>query len=586
MAAPIALFVYNRPEHTKRTIEALKRNRGAEEAELFIFSDGAIDDTEKGNVEAVREYLADLKSLNVFKNVEIVTQEKNRGLEQSIICGVTKIINQYGEIIVLEDDIITAPDFLLFMNDALDAYREDSKVWSISSYSVCNKKTERCREDVLWTYRGECWGWASWADRWNKVDWDVKDYAEFVQNRKMQKSFNRAGRDMTLLLEKQQKGELNSWAIRWCYQQFKEDMITIFPKYQKSYNDGLDGTGTNCGQEICDEVKFLVEDNWNFEYSLDNQVLLKKFQKKYALSFWRQKIGKIWYLLTEYEYCLAYKSVGESCNILKPNYREWYADPIPFSWEGEDYVFVEVYRKFKEKGSIGICKLNKDGKLSRPKLIIEESFHLSFPSITVINGIVYMVPECSEVEQIRIYRMQKDIYHWKLYKAFENVGKLVDSILYRNKDGKVFLLSCELNKNNEYQTRIKQYEMINFANPDTMELKLNWKHEEYSYYDRNGGNFLNDGENIYRVVQQSTAKVYGKAVIINKIVKLDEEDLKEVFCKKITPHTEKIELMPFVYRKWGIHTYGKTNKIEIIDLLVQRFSFAGLWYKIWRRMKR
>ena len=97
---------------------------------------------------------------------------------------------------------------------------------------------------------------------------------------------------------------------------------------------------------------------------------------------------------------------------------------------------------------------------------------------------------------------------------------------------------------------------------------------------------MNDGENIYRVVQQSTAKVYGKAVIINKIVKLDEEDLKEVFCKKITPHTEKIELMPFVYRKWGIHTYGKTNKIEIIDLLVQRFSFAGLWYKIWRRMKR
>lgn len=586
MVAPIALFVYNRPEHTKKTIEALMINNGAEEAELFVFSDGAGDDTEKRNVEAVREYLFNLKRQNTFKRVEIIFQKKNQGLEKSIISGVTKLINQYGKIIVLEDDIITAPDFLLFMNKALDAYQEDDKVWSISSYSICNKKTERCREDVLWTYRGECWGWASWADRWNKVDWDVKDYAEFIQNKEMKKHFNQAGKDMASLLEKQQKHEINSWAIRWCYQQFKEDMITIFPKHQKSYNSGLDGSGTNCSQENHEEIKFVIEDSWDFRYSLNNTVLLKEFQKMYAFSFWRQKIGEIWYLLTEYEYCLAYKIGGKSYNILKPNYREWYADPIPFSWEGQNYVFVEVYRKLKKKGSIGICTLNKKGKLQRPQIIIEEPFHLSFPSVTVIDGEVYMVPECSEAEQIRIYRMQKDIYHWEIYKVFKNAGKLVDSILYRNRGGKIFLLSCELNENNEHQTRLQQYEIRNFSNPDRMELKLNWEQKEYFYYTRNGGNFINDSGQVYRVAQQSTAKVYGKAVIINKIVKLDEEALEEIAYKKITSYSEKIDLPPFIYRKWGIHTYGKTDGFEIVDLYVQRFSLAGLWLKIWRRMIR
>lgn len=584
MTAPVALFVYNRPEHTKKTIEALMNNEGIEETELYIFSDGAKDESEIENVNTVRKYISNLNEKTSLFNVHLILAEKNQGLEKSIINGVTELINQYGKIIVLEDDIITSPDFLLFMNRALDAYSDDPKVWSISSYSLESKKIRRCSDDVLWTYRGECWGWASWSNRWNKVDWSVKDYSSFIHNHKLQKRFNRAGRDMTSLLKKQQAGEINSWAIRWCYQQFKEDMITIFPKYPKSYNNGLDGSGTNCGQETSGNIEFKVEKKWNFKYSLKNRVLLREFQKYYFRSFWWQEIGKIWYLLTEYEYCLAYRNSAQEYEILKPNYKEWYADPIPFFWNGEQYVFVEVYRKFRNKGVIGLCKVGKNGKLCRPEIILEEPFHLSFPHVFTVDGQAYMLPECSAAKQLRIYRMRGDIYHWDIYKVFENVGELVDSIVYRNKSGKLFFLCCMVNEKNKHQTRLCQYEVQDFDDPQRMKLKINWEQKEYSYAARNGGNIINCDGQLYRIAQQSTEKVYGKAVIINKIFKLNEEALSEMFHRKMTPYTESVHLPQYIYRKWGLHTYGATNGFEIIDLFVQRFSLGGLWLKVWRRI--
>lgn len=584
MNAPVALFVYNRPEHTKKTLDALRDNRGVENTELFIFSDGVKDETEIENVNSVREYILTLEKESPFKKVHISLSKENQGLEKSIIRGVTELINQYGRIIVLEDDIITSPDFLLFMNKALDAYKEDPRVWSISSYTLESKRIKKCSEDVLWTYRGECWGWASWSDRWNKVDWEVEDYSFFKHNHKLQKQFNRAGRDMTSLLNKQQMGEINSWAIRWCYQQFKEDMITIFPKYPKSYNNGLDGSGTNCSQETYKNVKFVVEKEWNFNYSLKNKILLREFQKMYSRNFWRQEIGKFWYLLSEYEYCLAYRNDDGEYNILKPDFKAWYADPIPFLWNEEQYVLVEVYQKFLNKGVIGLCELDINGKLLRPRIILEEPFHLSFPNVFTVDGQVYMIPECSATKQLRVYRMQGDIYHWEIYKIFKNVGELVDTVVYQNENGNLYFLCCEVNQKNKHQTRLRQYEVQDFNDPLKIKLKISWEQREYSYVVRNGGGFINDSGQLYRVAQQSTEKVYGKAVILNKIVKIDEESLNEVFFKKMTPYTVNIHLPNYIYRKWGIHTYGKTNGFEIIDLFVQRFSLGGLWLKLWRRI--
>lgn len=584
MNAPLALFVYNRLEHTKRTVEALMNNPEAKETELFIFSDGPKDETEIGNVNTVREYVEQIENFSVFRRVKVFCQEKNQGLETSVIKGVSEIINRFGKIIVLEDDIITSPDFLLFMNKALDAYQNDPKVWSISAYSLDTKRVRSCKDDVLWTYRGECWGWASWADRWNKVDWEVKDYPIFVKNRKMQRQFNRGGRDMTGLLKKQMENKISSWAIRWCYQQFKEEMITVFPRHPKAYNAGLDGSGTNCSQETTKDVDFIREDDWNFNYSLKNKILMHTFQRMYAQNYWIQAIGKIWYQLTEYEYCLVYRYGGNIYQVLKPNYKEWYADPIPFQWNGKQYVFSEVFKKFKGKGIIGVSEVTQDGKVKRPKSIIEEDFHLSFPSIFTHGDHVFMVPECSAAKQIRIYEMQEDVYHWKEYMSFDNMGELVDSVLFQNEYGNVYLITSEVYPINEHKTRLKLFEIQNFDNPLKMNLKEKWSQKDYSYIVRNGGIMINDERNCYRVAQQSTASVYGKNVIINRIEKLDEQMLQETFVRKITPHSEIIELPKYIYRKWGIHTYGKTGEFEILDLSVQRFSIWGIVHKICRRI--
>ena len=101
--APIVLFTYNRPWHTRQTIEALQKNHLASESVIFIFSDGPKTKEDEPKVEEVRKFL---KTIQGFKQIEIIEREKNWGLAKNIIDGVTKVVNEYGKVIVLEDDII------------------------------------------------------------------------------------------------------------------------------------------------------------------------------------------------------------------------------------------------------------------------------------------------------------------------------------------------------------------------------------------------------------------------------------------------------------------------------------------------
>lgn len=586
MYAPVILFVYSRLEHTKKVLEALNNNIGASETKLYIFSDAPASEIEKESVENVREYINAFKENALLKEVEIIEAKYNKGLEKSIIGGVTEIINKYGKVIVLEDDIVTASDFLLFMNQALEYYQTDEKIWSISGYNIDTPRIRKGKRDVYIGYRGECWGWASWADRWNKVDWNVSDYDEFLKNKILQRSFNKGGRDMSSMLKMQQEGQIKSWAIRWCYQQFKEGMLTILPKKSKVINIGFDGTGTNCSKQDEKNYNLVVENKWDFKYDLQDNLVSNEFRKSYFISNLRQMLGKYWYMLTEYEYCLASrKNENENYKVLKPNFREWYADPIPFEWDKKIYVFVEAYNKFSQKGYISLSTLNSNGEFSKPKKIIEEDFHMSFPNVFRYKGEVYMFPECSAVEQIRVYRMQSNIYDWKFYHLFEDVGSVVDSAVLINDEQNIYLLGSKINNENPYQSRLVLYEIINLDDLSKIKLCKLWEEEEYSYTTRNGGNFmLKDGE-MHRVVQHSTKDIYGKYVTLKKILNLDENGIEELHSKKIDIINQNINLPAFIYRVWGIHTYGKIGKQEIIDIQVQRFSFGGLFLKLYRRLK-
>jgi hypothetical protein len=240
--APICLFTYNRLEETKKTVEALQQNFLATQSELFIFSDGSKTADGKEKIQQVRNYL---KTVAGFKAVTIKESEINKGLANSIISGVTEIINTFEKVIVLEDDLITAPNFLDFMNQALFFYKKDSKVFSISGYTMNINGLDEIDNDFYFGLRASSWGWATWSTHWDSVDWKATHYKKLISNKKEIQKFNRGGSDMTGMLTAQMKGKIDSWAIRFCFQQFMDNKACVFPKISKIQSIGFSKNATH-----------------------------------------------------------------------------------------------------------------------------------------------------------------------------------------------------------------------------------------------------------------------------------------------------------------------------------------------------
>lgn len=286
--APIILFIYNRPWHTQQTVEALQKNELAKESELFIYSDAPKNEQAIENVAEVREYI---KTIDGFKKVRVIERDKNWGLADSIIDGVTKIVNEYGRVIVLEDDLVTSPYFLRFMNDGLEFYQDKPEIMSISGYTLpptCMRFPKNFTDDIFLNYRNSSWGWATWADRWNLVDWEVKDFYQLRSDPEQQKLFNRGGDDLTDMLKSQMEGKINSWAIRFSYAHFKQGMYSVCPHYSYVNNIGHDGTGTHCGETNIfenDLSKAIKNCNFIQNIQLNKSVMLEfnKFYRKKSL---------------------------------------------------------------------------------------------------------------------------------------------------------------------------------------------------------------------------------------------------------------------------------------------------------------
>ena len=241
---PIVLFVYNRLWHTRQTVEALQKNELASETELFIFSDGPKDEKAIAKVKKVREYI---KTIDGFKKIAIIEREKNWGLANNIIDGVTNVINKYGKIIVLEDDLVSSPYFLKFMNEALEFYKDEKKVWHISGWNY-PIETKGIGDVFFWRVMN-CWGWATWADRWKyyerNVDKIIKEFSEIDI-----KKFNLDGTVNfweQVILNKEKK--INTWAIFWYATIFKHNGLCLNPSQSFVKNIGLDGSGTHCGKD-------------------------------------------------------------------------------------------------------------------------------------------------------------------------------------------------------------------------------------------------------------------------------------------------------------------------------------------------
>lgn len=240
--APILLFVYNRPKHVRRNIQALLKNELAAESELFIYSDAAKDETSQAAVKEVRAFI---RSIQGFKKITITERAENWGLARSIIDGVTTQINRYGRVIVLEDDLVVAPHFLQFMNDALETYRDEERVGHIQACDFTHDPSLPDTFLIKWT---GSWGWGTWDRAWKHFNADGKALLTELESRKLTYTFDFNGKyGYTRMLRRQIEGKNNSWAIRWNASLFLKGILSLNVGKSLVQNEGFDGSGTNCG---------------------------------------------------------------------------------------------------------------------------------------------------------------------------------------------------------------------------------------------------------------------------------------------------------------------------------------------------
>ncbi len=286
--APIVLFVYNRADHFMETFAALSACPEAAETELFIFADGAKNEEGKEKVEACRAAVRNATENSVFKAVHITEAPENRGLAASVTAGVSEVLSQHGAAIVLEDDSVVSPYFLRFMNKALTVLENDRRVGAIAGYTPAIDFPADYTADVFTCYRSCSCAWATWADRWQNVDWDLKEIGDFYRDPKLIKKLNADGSDRFIRLYRQANGNGSSWSVRFGAHLVKNDMLTVYPRYSLVQNIGGDDSGVHStsedaasmavdlGKAIADPV---------VEYAAPEKEISKRLKKHYSGGF-------------------------------------------------------------------------------------------------------------------------------------------------------------------------------------------------------------------------------------------------------------------------------------------------------------
>lgn len=242
--APVLLFVFSRPIHTRQTLKFLAANEVASESDLIVYADAARNEKEVAAVSEVRQLV---KSVQGFRSVTVVERQSNYGLARNIIDGVAEVCQKYGRVIVLEDDLVTSPNFLTFMNQALDQYQDKKQVWHISGWNYPIDATGL--GDAFFLRVMNCWGWATWADRWQHFEKDTeKLIAEFDKDMIQKFDLENSGIFWSQVLSNQ-KRLINTWAIYWYATIFKNNGLCLNPALSYVDNIGLDGSGTHGSQE-------------------------------------------------------------------------------------------------------------------------------------------------------------------------------------------------------------------------------------------------------------------------------------------------------------------------------------------------
>ena len=290
--APILLFVYDRLEHTQRCVNSLLANDLSASSDLFIYADGARDEAAASGVNRVREYIQTIKG---FKSVTIVQRDENWGLARNVIDGVTTVVNSRGRVIVVEDDLVLAPHFLQFMNDALETYKDEPRVGHIQA---CDFTGDTSLPDTFLIKFTGSWGWATWQRAWQLFNPDGAALLRQLEQKGMTRRFDFNGKyGFTRMLRHQIAGKNNSWAIRWNASLFLADILSLNVGRSLVSNEGFDGSGTNCGTD-----DLYSSDLWLQPLPVnkispieENEAARKVFERYYGRtnSFWAKAMRRI-----------------------------------------------------------------------------------------------------------------------------------------------------------------------------------------------------------------------------------------------------------------------------------------------------
>lgn len=292
--APICLFVYNRPTHTKKCIESVLKNKYSSESELFIFSDAPKFEQHKNAVQEVRDYL---KKISGFKRITIIERPFNYGLAQNIIDGITTIVSQFNKVIVLEDDLLVSPYFLEYMNHFLELYEKDISVASIHGYVYPLSNFNNLPE-TFFIKGADCWGWGTWKRAWDCFETDGSILLQRILQNGLKKEFDFDNSyPYTRMLLEQTIGKNNSWAIRWYASAFLNNMYTLYPRESLVQNIGMDNSGTHCSSNNFYETNFITSP---IVYTKQPIIECKEARKEFIRYFhslkyknWRQRIKNI-----------------------------------------------------------------------------------------------------------------------------------------------------------------------------------------------------------------------------------------------------------------------------------------------------
>ena len=242
LLAPIALFAYNRPTHMRRAVESLLANELAPTSDLYIFSDGPKSPAQEAAVADVRRYSG---SVSGFRSVTVVERATNLGLANSIIDGTTRLTKEFDRVIVVEDDLVVSPRFLEYMNRALEKYQDDDSAMQVSGYMF--PIDIGAEADAFFMPFTTSWGWATWERAWQHFDPEMRGFDILVRDRPLRDRFNLDGAyDYFDMLERQRRGRIDSWAIRWYLSVFIRGGLTLYPARTLVRNTGFDGSGTHC----------------------------------------------------------------------------------------------------------------------------------------------------------------------------------------------------------------------------------------------------------------------------------------------------------------------------------------------------